>query len=688
MVRNRAWMLVLVVVGLGSSLGAAPAAPSFVGVEKAIAKIQSSWKDVSPDQNPNATAWNAYFDGLREQLRTYATATSAEQRVDALRVLHEKSKALGSMGWSPATELHEELRAWLRPRVTLAWAEYRVLEAVSDLPESEKETRDKWKAFIDDRLRPALRELEAAKEVGERLNAVDRVQELLDAIKKSNQARSWSKSVELQSALSDLYNPPNLEVLIDATAVRSAVLPKGIVEPGPIFFKGQWSYVTPGPITGVGFVPTEDGIAVSISQAMTSVTPIRGFQEQMAADPRGRRATNLYNFSATSQNNAILTMTALFRTSTGLQLAPSYLHGVSAAINSTPIPGKGFGRLVAGMLGFGQKRITDKVYEGAIPEIRQQVVEGSYELSAIKTSESAADLNAKIRPYVLDHQTVGNGPFAVSDLSLKTRSQYAQVRGNVVNLEGDGQHGAFAPKPCQFDGIPAGLTADVHLPSIIANLVNGFFQKPEVRDVTNLMIVTSKNPDNPAIPNVSVTRNVDFATFLAEVKKVRELNDPSVQVFRIFRPSRALRFGADAQGRLIVLTPEFLMEVPAPAQATRGGALTGPPAQVYRIKADRAEFAVTFTLKPGEGDAPPQLSGTVAGFDPGSVVQVFAINEEESNAVRLNAFTARIVTGALGANVSGRNFDVPLKVLEGVKIRLTSASSLDPTGWMRVVLSP
>ena len=139
----------------------------------------------------------------------------------------------------------------------------------------------------------------------------------------------------------------------------------GIVEPGWIYFKDQWSYVTPGPIMGIGFVPTADGIQVSISQAMTSTTPIQGFQQQVAQDPKGQRAAKLYQFSATSRNNAILTITLLFRLATGVQLAPGYQHGISATIGSTPQPGKGLTRFIASVIGYGQRRITNEVYEGA-----------------------------------------------------------------------------------------------------------------------------------------------------------------------------------------------------------------------------------------------------------------------------------------------------------------------------------
>ena len=68
--------------------------------------------------------------------------------------------------------------------------------------------------------------------------------------------------------------------------------------------------MTPGPVTGIGFVPTVDGIQIAISQALTSITPVQGFQNQIASDPQGQRAAKMYEFSATTRNDAILTITS------------------------------------------------------------------------------------------------------------------------------------------------------------------------------------------------------------------------------------------------------------------------------------------------------------------------------------------------------------------------------------------
>jgi hypothetical protein len=457
------------------------------------------------------------------------------------------------------------------------------------------------------------------------------------------------------------------------------------VEPGPIYFKGQLSYVTPGPITGIGFVPTADGIQVSISQAMTSVTPISGFNQQVAQDPQGQRATKLYHFDATTQNNATLTITVLFRLATGIQLAPSYQHGISAAISSEPVQGKGLVRAIAGLIGYGQNRITNQVYEGAIGKIQQQVVESASELAGIKASQKAEQYNTQLLPYVVDSRTIASKGYGVTDLRFRTMPDYALIQGNVVNLEAPERRGGGLPQPYSFLAPSSqGVTIDLHLPSAAENLARGFMQGSAAKDVRNVMIVTTKNVDNPTVPGVETTRNADFATFLARVKATRDGSGKSTAI-RVFKPEKPIESSADAEGNLVLVVPDFSIDVPAPEQATRGGALTGPPAQVYRIQAQRAEFAIRVSIQRPADNSPARVVGKVVGFDGGPNLRVLAINEDESQAAPLNAITSRIIATAFGNQLQNIPIDQPLARLEGAPVVLVDSSPLDPTGWMRLV---
>jgi hypothetical protein len=660
------------------NLGAAPAPPSYQAVERQIQRIERAWQELSPEQNPHGDGWTRFFTTLRGELRRYAEARDADTRVAALGRIGALSRSLDGSRWSEAIALRDQLRAWLAPRVALAWAEYRLLEALPK-QSSDPAQRAGWKTYIEQTLRPAVREVEASRSVAARVGALDKLNAAVIGLDRSINAVPWSKAVALAEALRALYDAPNVEVTVDAPSVLAAIGPQGIVEAGPIFFRGQWSYVTPGQILGAYFIPTPDGIHVAIRQALTSVTPIRGFQEQIAADQRGQRAARMYYFSATTRNDAVLTMTALFRLATGLQLAPGYQHGVSAAISSTPMPGGGFGRAIAGLLGFGQRRITNEVYENAIPRMRSEVVSGSQELSAIRTSESAARLNAQIRQNVPDAQTLRFGDFALTGVRLETFPSYASITGMVATT-GSTARGASAPQPTSFRSVGGGITADVHLPSALDTAVPALLQSARARDVTNV-VVEAPPAGQPNPPGPQVQTNVEFPDFLQRIKDQRaEGRQP--QVLRLQRPSDPPRFAADAAGNLVVLVPDFTLDVPALTQTL------GEPAQVYRIKSDQAEIDLQPTLEIPQDGGAPRLRARIVDVDFGRQAQVLAINESEDQARPLNALASRVVLVALGNRLTRQTIDVPIEALSGGRVRVVSASKVDPAGWMRVVLTP
>ena len=70
------------------------------------------------------------------------------------------SAALSSVPWTPAIQLREELRQWLRPRVRLAWAERRLDDTVRNLPPTSDPStvanRQRWVNFVSDDLGLAL----------------------------------------------------------------------------------------------------------------------------------------------------------------------------------------------------------------------------------------------------------------------------------------------------------------------------------------------------------------------------------------------------------------------------------------------------------------------------------------------------------------------------------------------------
>ena len=83
-----------------------------------------------------------------------------------------------------------------------------------------------------------------------------------------------------------------------------------------------------------------------------------------------------------------------------------------------------------------------------------------------------------------------------------------------------------------------------------------------------------------------------------------------------------------------------------------------------------------------------RLTGRVEGFDAGPGAKVFALNEDENKPVPLPAFTSAIALGVLRNRIQGQPIDVPLNDPNLRGLAINHVSPLDPSGWMRVVLTP
>jgi hypothetical protein len=657
-------------------------------VEATIQRIREDWKKSQGPQDAGTAPWEDHFNNIQQHLSAYSAARTEGERLRALDRLWEIAHALASVPGSPSHELRAALSDWMRPRVSLAWAVRRMEDTILGLPQAPNPTiqeyRDFWLGLIRDDLSAALRDYEGATRAADRLDALRRVRKALDTVARSNRETRWEPNRALEVALADLFEHPNLEATADVGTL-SWYFSRDVAQDGPVYRNGQVSQVTAGPKTGFGLAAFDGGIAFWNSQRFTSYTPIRGFQEQIAADRRGRRAAKLYYFTAASYNQGETTVVSVLRPS-GLDLDIDNRHNVSATVCAAPQPGGGFGRLIAGLVGQNRARILQQVYQGAIGNIRQGVIRGSMEESAERSQRAEAEQNARLAAYLIGNDTAAFGDYAVSRLDLHSRPQFALVRGNLQWRTDAGWSGADTPKPPRFASVEPGITADVHLVSILTNLARGYLRDRAPRDLENLMIVTRKVPEGtPPGEAVQTTKNADFATFSRAVEEARAADDPSVTALRVRRPKEAPQFTADRNGNLVVVVRDFLIDVPAPPAAARGG-IAGPPARIYRIEAPAAEFALTIRLEPGANGGPPRLTARVASFDPGPGAKLLAINEDESNPTEINAFTTALVLGVIRTRVQGRPIDLALDAASVPGFTLRSVSDLDPSGWMRLVL--
>ncbi|APW62810.1 hypothetical protein [Paludisphaera borealis] len=667
---------------------AAPAPSNYSNIEKSISVIRQGWARPGATQDPNAPGWNVFFTAILDDLKAYSQAPTPADRLTPLNRLYQMSAAMAVVPWQPAQTVREELRAWLRPRVRLAWAERRLDDTVRGLPPttdpSVQANRQRWVDFVDNDLGQALGQFHAATTVAQRQAGLNHIHQALGTLNQRNAERPWQPSADLQTAINDLFNQPNLDVTADLSIV-GPIFDQNLVTSGPIYRKGYWSQVTAGPKTGFGLLASDDGIAFYNSQQLQSSTPITDFQNQIASDQQGQRVAKLYQFTATTIDQAEQTIYAVLRTS-GLTLTPASTHNVNAQICSNPQPGKGLPRAIGGLLGFNQNKITDLVYQNALPQFQQRIPVEAQEEAEERIAAELAQRNADINRFLIGNNTLAVQEFLVSGLSLRSRPDAVYVGGLFQSRAGDKQRGADAPQPAQLAVPAAGLTADIHLGSVLTSAVDGLYQRGPVQSIQNVMIVTHDvPPGTPPAQAATVTTNVDFPTYLKAVDEAVKAKNPKIQAIRIRRPAQPPEFAADARGFVVAILHDLEIDVPAPDPTSRTGAAVGANAKVLRIKIPQAETAFSYKIESASATS-HYVRARVEEFTPATTSMVLAIKDDETKPTTLNRFSGALVISALAAKLRSQPLNANLDNLKLRGFAIQSISPLDPSGWVRLNL--
>src|SRR5262249_27487882 len=149
----------------------------------------------------------------------------------------------------------------------------------------------------------------------------------------------------------------------------------------------------------------------------------------------------------------------------------------------------------------------------------------------------------------------------IEGLSLRSRPENALLGGTLHWLGARDQVGADMPQPSWL-AVPApGVSADVHLGSILTSLARGYLQSNEVQGIENVMVVSGPVPPGaPLKDGIEIVRNADYPSFLAAATKAREANDPKVMAIRVKRPARGPDLSADARGYLVAAVHDFQID--------------------------------------------------------------------------------------------------------------------------------
>ncbi|MDX2036060.1 MAG: hypothetical protein SFX72_05370 [Isosphaeraceae bacterium] len=683
---RRAGMLIGLLISIewlccGSASAQSPAAPSHVSVVRAIEKLESTLQGPTPGAAEAKPGWDSFLGELKAELETYSKSNTFAERHAALRQLSARSATLAAIGWEPVVEIRTALEAWLQPRLQLAFAADSLHAVIAMQPVSPEDATNRagWSNFLDTYLAGAFRAYESASTVQARRKALLQFNEALGSIEK---AANWSPSLQVASAGRSLIAQPNLDITADPNTL-SRYFARELVQTGPVYRKGYISQVTAGPYLGFGLLASDEGIGFYNAQALTSYTPITDFQNQIASDRRGRRVAKIYQFQAASTDASTLTVSTLI-TPAGLRLWSSATHATDALIGAANQPGKGLQRAVLGLIGFNRNRIVQQVYENGIDRIRQNVDRESAEERAERMAASEASENAKLAAILVGNRTAIIKDLLVTGLQLGSRPHYAWASGNLAWNGSPEILGADAPQPPSMQLLEQGVVADLHVTSILNNLVQGVWKAPLVSGVENLLIET-RPPAEGAAPGsgMSVRRNVGFADYAKAVADAKALAQPKAQALWIKKPGTAPSFGIDARGYLIVMIPDLRVDVPIPSNL----AAAANNAKILRLSAPNAEIALELELKGGSTPGEPaMLVGAVKEFTPGPGATVQTIVDDETKAATLDRIRSTLVIQGFARTLTAQPIRVPL---EGVKIPgydLASVSRFDPSGWVRVVL--
>lgn len=681
----------VLVLGFTFLLGAAPVAPSHQPVESTLARIEADLKADPAVTADRASGWQAYLSAIRDGLNRYRGAEDAAERHRALERLNQLSRGLQPSQWPQAVAVRQALENWAGPRSNLVNAMRGVTAAIDALPKTEDPAqvanRKRWIELVNDELGPALGRYDRAATAPEQVEAASRLRKAALDLDGVARKESWPPTDRLNFMLAQLLDRPNVEATADARTL-SPVFERDVVTTGPLYRRGQVIQVTAGPKIGFGLLPSDNGIAFYNRQLMSNYTAVRGFQEQLASDERGQKAAKLYTFSVATQDQSQVTVSTVIRTK-GIQIDMDNTHNIQVLMSSRPTPGGGMGRALACLMGMNQEAIRQQVYQNAEGRIKQNLIDGSRAEAADRSAKAKAEQDARLAQFIAGN-TLAYSVFAVTGLDLRSRPDYAWVRGTAQWREPTRALGADTPKPAHFSTWQPGVTADLHLNSLLRNFANGYLNSPAAADASSVLIsFRGAQPGQSFLDSLKIQKNPDHAAHIKAVDEGVESQDPKALAVRVFRPEGAPDFAADQNGNLVVLVPGLKVDIPVPANARNRALGALPPAKIYRLESPLAEVVLSFRFEPQDGNGPDRIVGQIQSLDLGATARILALDDEdEAKTTPLNAFAGAFVLGLARSRVQGLPVTLPLSILPLPPLTVRSLSPLDPSGWIRLVVEP
>ena len=220
-----------------------------------IETIRQSWSVPGARPQPNAAGWDALFDALLNDLKRLRQSDIRSRSTGSARAIQQISSELAAFHGRPPRHCVKRSGSGFAPvssgRGDSASSRHGRGHAAQLRPDVQA-NRSRWVDFAENELGNALRDYDARPDGSHTaVAALRQIHASLDILDRLNQNRPWWPSRELESAVNDLFNQPNLDVSADVSH-RLALLQCQPGGTGPVYRKGYWSQVTAGPKTGFG----------------------------------------------------------------------------------------------------------------------------------------------------------------------------------------------------------------------------------------------------------------------------------------------------------------------------------------------------------------------------------------------------------------------------------------------------
>lgn len=660
---------------------AANVAPTYRGVQDQLNRLTLTSDPVISEARKK----------LEDDLAKVVSSRSLDDRANAYQAL--QADAAQWAAWAPydpvAADVSNALVQWVSPRLRAAQYGISVRDTIA---RGDYGVTDAHRQLYTEVIAPlieSIEDYEAAKTAGQRFEAREKLRELIAQLQIRQQTTPWLDAASIIETVKSRWQSPNMLVTVTAEGLRP-LLDRGIVTPDPVFYKGRTSYVTPRERYGYGLIPSADAVSFYIRQAMTSVTPVTDFEQQVQANRGGRILTRAYALGNTIQNDSLLTMSFAIRPS-GMAMSPSYQNNARPNLSVTPRQGGGLTRAFIGLAGMDRQAIANQIYSRSIGQIQSETETNSLELGQMRANEAAAQLNGAIMPYRRGPNTFSYQKFLVDRVLTRTEPTHihaeARLEYEFPGLETIGPIDVAPP----LDPVDARhVTAAIHIPNLLENIASNYLADLAARGPTTIGFMPDRDGDGVLEIDVNGD-DLHFRSALEENARIS--GKPAGAALEPDKPLAAISLGdkkivphftVSDKGNLIMLLRDVRVDVASPALTLMTAGRFG---NAVRIDTPSAEVEIAFVKQPATADQPEKLALKVLTVTLDPKARIFTFDEPGKEPKEVGTFRKIGLVSAATAVMTSRPFDLPLDALRlGDRVRVVKIDTLGSLGWFQFVL--